>query len=213
MPLIEVGSLAPDFLLKDQFGKSRALKDYRGRVVVLYFYPEDDTPLCTGQACQFRDHQPDFSKIKAVVIGVSPQGVASKRAFAEKHALAFVLLADEPVGGKGPRVSTLYGAWGEKNMYGRVVTGMARTTYLIDATGRVARRWDRVKTPGHAAKVLAAVKALHAGVKTASAVEGKPVRLKVKGAAKQRTRTQGGHAGYSGVRGVKGKGGRRVMPR
>ena len=95
MPLIEVGSLAPDFSLKDQAGKHRALKDFRGRMVVLYFYPEDDTPLCTGQACQFRDHHPDFTKVKAVVLGVSPQDVASKEMFAEKHALPFILLADD----------------------------------------------------------------------------------------------------------------------
>lgn len=200
MPLFDAGTLAPDFALKDQFGKSRALKDYRGRLVVLYFYPEDDTPLCTGQACQFRDHLPDFSKIKAVVIGISPQGVASKRLFADKHALPFVLLADDQLGPKGPKVGVQYGAWGEKNMYGKLVRGMMRTTYLIDATGRIVHRWDRVKTPGHAAKVLAAVKALHAGLHAGAAIEHKSPNHKVKPASRQRTRTQGGHAGYSGVR-------------
>jgi peroxiredoxin Q/BCP len=205
MPLFDAGTLAPDFSLKDQFGKSRSLKDYRGRIVVLYFYPEDDTPLCTGQACQFRDHHPDFSKIKAVVIGISPQGVASKRAFAEKHALPFILLADDQLGPKGPKVSVQYGAWGEKNMYGKIVRGMMRTTYLIDTTGRVVRRWDRVKTPGHAAAVLAAVKALHASLKAGTSIEHKSPNHKVKAASRQRTRTQGGHAGYSGVHGVKGK--------
>ncbi len=159
---IDVGSLAPDFTLKDQTGKPRSLKEFRGRLVVLYFYPEDDTPLCTTQACQFRDATPELVKANAVVLGISPQGVASKRAFAEKFGLPIVLLADDLPDAEHPRVSTRYGAWGEKNSYGKIIIGMARTTYLIDTDGRVAKRWDRVKTPKHGEAVLAAVQELRA---------------------------------------------------
>lgn len=159
--MIEVGSLAPDFTLKDQTGKARTLKDYRGRAVVLYFYPEDDTPLCTTQACQFRDRFPDFSSVNAVVLGVSPQDVASKKAFADKYNLPFAMLADDKPSPDNPKVSTLYGTWGEKKTYGRTIIGMARTTYLIGPDGRVAKRWDRVKTPKHGDAVLEAVRALH----------------------------------------------------
>ncbi len=136
------------------------MSDYRGRVVVLYFYPEDDTPLCTAQACQFRDHFPDFSKIKATVIGISPDGVESHRAFVDKHALPFTLLADPPGPDGTPAVCAMYGAFGEKNMYGKKVVAMLRTTYIIGADGRVAHVWPRVKTPGHAAAVLQAVREL-----------------------------------------------------
>ncbi|QOI99454.1 MAG: peroxiredoxin [Phycisphaeraceae bacterium] len=202
MPLIETGKPAPAFTLKDQHGKSHALKDYRGQTVVLYFYPEDDTPLCTAQACQFRDHHPEFTKIKAVVLGISPQGVDSKRAFADTHALPFTLLADDAGGPAGPKVSVLYGAWGDKNMYGKAVRGMARTTYLIGPDGKVVRRWDRVKTPGHAAAVLGAVKALQSGERLT--VLGTPKKVPP-AKAKKTTRTQGGHAGYSGIAATRGK--------
>jgi thioredoxin-dependent peroxiredoxin len=157
---IEVDSIAPDFTLPDQSGKSRSLRDYRGQVVVLYFYPEDDTPLCTTQACQFRDRFPDFRELNATVIGISPQGVASKRSFADKFDLPITLLADDKPSPDKPRVSTRYGAWGEKNSYGKTIIGMARTTYLIGPDGRVIRRWDRVKTPRHGDAVLAAVQNL-----------------------------------------------------
>lgn len=197
MALIDVGMAAPDFRLKDQHGKAHALKDYRGRVVVLYFYPEDDTPLCTAQACQFRDHFPEFSKIKAAVVGVSPQGVESKKAFVDAHALPFTVLADDQTGPAGPKVCAAYGVWAEKNMYGKLVRGMLRTTYVIGKDGKVAARFDRVKTPGHAAKVLEVVKKLHAG-EDATLAPG----AKVKSArSKKVTRTQGGHSAFSGVKG------------
>lgn len=157
MPLVDVGSLAPDFVLTDQSGECRRLSDYRGRYVVLYFYPEDDTPLCTAQACQFRDSYREFAAAGAVVIGVSPQDAASKGRFARAHGLGFTLLGDEPTRDGSPHVCSLYGAWATKNMYGRQVVGILRTTYLIDPDGRVVQRWDRVKTPGHAAKVLEAI--------------------------------------------------------
>lgn len=163
MPLVDPGQKAPPFRLKDQSGRAVSLSRFRGRPVVVYFYPEDDTPLCTAQACQFRDHHPGFAAIGAEVVGISPQRPMSHAAFARAYGLPFTLLADEPDVAGIPAVSFRYGAWGEKNMYGRLVVGMIRTTYLIDAAGRIARRWDRVKTPGHAQAVLEAARRLAAG--------------------------------------------------
>ncbi|MDX2132240.1 MAG: peroxiredoxin [Planctomycetota bacterium] len=202
MGFIQPGEAAPDFRLQDQHGKTHALRDFRGRAVVMYFYPEDDTPLCTGQACQFRDHHQDFAHIKTAVLGVSPQDVASKRAFADRHALAFPLLADVPGADGVPPTSAAYGAYGEKNMYGRIVRAMLRTTYLIAPDGTVAKRWDRVKTPGHAAAVLRAATALHAGELLATRTPKPPKKAP---RPRQKTRTQGGHPGYSGVQTSKGK--------
>ncbi len=196
MPVIQVGEQAPNFTLRDQHGESHSLTDYKGRSVVLYFYPEDDTPLCTAQACQFRDSHPDFTKVKTTVLGISPQGSATHAAFVAKHALPFTLLADVPKGEGVPAACTKYGVWTEKNMYGKTVVGMVRTTYLIGPDGTVARRWDRVKTPGHATAVLEAARALHRG--EALIVKGKPRALKST-PARQKTRTQGGHAEYTGV--------------
>lgn len=204
MALIDPGEAAPDFKLHDQQGKKHRLKDYRGRTVVLYFYPEDDTPLCTAQACQFRDHHSDFAHLKAAVLGVSPDSVGSHRAFVEKHALAFTLLSDARDDSGKPPVCTAYGAWGEKNMYGKVVVSMLRTTYIIGPDGKVLKRWDRVKTPGHAAAVLEAVRLLHTGEKLTVFGNPKPLKRR-KTPARQKTRTQGGHQGYSGVRATKGK--------
>lgn len=163
MTLIDAGRPAPGFCLRNQHGREVELSNFLGKTVVVYFYPEDDTPLCTAQACQFRDHHPGFAAINAVVIGISPQGPGSHDAFARGHGLPFTLLADEPDSAGIPPVSRRYGAWGEKNMYGRIVTGMIRTTYLIGPDGRVARRWDRVKTPGHAAAVLEVARRVAAG--------------------------------------------------
>jgi len=159
--VIEIGEPAPDVELPDQDGKTHRLVDYRGRPVVLYFYPKDDTSGCTTEACAFRDLLPDFDTSQAVVLGVSPDGVASHRRFADKHGLAFTLLADEaPTRGEPPATCVAYGVWQEKSMYGRKYMGVARTTYLLDADGRVAQRWDKVRVPGHARAVLDAVRAL-----------------------------------------------------
>lgn len=160
MPLVEVGRKAPAFTLKDADGTSHALKDLAGRAVVLYFYPKDDTSGCTKQACQFRDDKARFSRAKAVVLGVSPDDEASHRRFIDKHDLNFTLLADPKDAEGNPRVCSKYGVWQEKSMYGRTYMGVVRTTYLIGPDGKVARRWDKVKVPGHAAEVLEAVKAL-----------------------------------------------------
>ncbi len=155
MPLIDAGRKAPAFALEDQDGKTHRLSAYAGRPVVLYFYPKDDTPGCTKEACAFRDNLPKFKKGKAVVLGVSILDEASKAKFAAKHDLNFPLLADadHEVAGK-------YGVWQKKSLYGRSFMGIARTTYLIDANGKVAKRWDNVKVDGHAEDVLKAVGAL-----------------------------------------------------
>lgn len=160
MPLVEVGKKAPAFTLRDQDGKKHQLKDDAGRPVVVYFYPKDDTSGCTKEACAFRDLLPKFHKSKAVVFGVSPDDEKSHAKFVAKHDLNFTLLADVPGADGLPKVCEKYGVWQEKSMYGRKYMGVVRTTYLIDVDGKVARRWDNVKVPGHAEEVLEAVKSL-----------------------------------------------------
>ena len=155
MAAIEVGKKAPAFSLPDQEGRMHRLKDYAGRPLILYFYPKDDTPGCTREACAFRDSLPDFGKSKAAVVGVSVLDAASKAKFAKKHKLTFPLLADAD-----HEVADAYGAWKKKSMYGKSFMGVARMTYLIGPDGKVARRWDDVKVDGHAADVLAAVREL-----------------------------------------------------
>jgi len=154
MPAIEPGRKAPAFSLKDQDGSARSL-NYAGRPLILYFYPKDDTPGCTKEACAFRDNLPDFAKSKAAVLGVSVLDVASKSKFAKKHRLNFPVLADPD-----HELAETYGAWKKKSLYGRTYMGVARMTYLIGADGKVARRWDDVKVDGHAKDVLEAVRAL-----------------------------------------------------
>ena len=155
MALIEPGKKAPAFSLKDQQGKTHRLADYAGRPVVLYFYPKDDTPGCTKEACSFRDNLPRFKTSKAAVLGVSILDEASKARFADKYNLNFPLLADEQ-----HEVAEKYGVWQKKSLYGRSFMGNVRTTYLIDGNGKVAKRWDNVKVDGHAEDVLEAVNAL-----------------------------------------------------
>ena len=155
MALIEPGRKAPAFTLKDQDGRTHRLSDYEGRPVVLYFYPKDDTPGCTKEACEFRDTLPKFKAGRAVVLSVSILDEASKAKFAKKYDLNFPLLADAD-----HSVAEKYGVWQERSMYGRRFMGVARTTYLVGADGKVVRRWDKVKVEGHAAEILAAVQAL-----------------------------------------------------
>jgi len=160
MPLIDVGKKAPAFTLKDQHGEAHKLSDYTGggtgvSPVILYFYPKDDTSGCTKEACAFRDLQPDFGAVNAVVLGVSPDDEKSHAKFADKYDLNFTLLADP-----GSKVCEKYGGWQEKSRYGRTYMGVVRTTYLIGPDGKVKRRWDKVKVPGHAEAVLEAVKGL-----------------------------------------------------
>ena len=155
MPLIEPGRKAPEFSLKDQSGKTHRLADYAGRPVILYFYPKDDTPGCTKEACAFQDNLPRFGKSKAAVLGVSVLDEKSKAKFADKYSLTFPLLADPD-----HEVIEKYGAWQEKSMYGKKYMGVARITYLIGPDGKVVKRWDGVKVDGHAEEVLVEVKGL-----------------------------------------------------
>ena len=155
MATAEVGKKAPDFAMKDQDGKTHRLKDYAGRPLVLFFYPKDDTPGCTKEACDFRDAMPDFKSAKAAVLGVSILDVASKARFARKHQLSFPLLADED-----HAVAEKYGVWKKKSLYGRSFMGLVRTTLLIGPDAKVARRWDNVKVDGHADAVLEALEEL-----------------------------------------------------
>ena len=155
MPLIQPGTRAPSFTLNDQSGEAHKLSDYTGRPVILYFYPKDDTPGCTKEACDFRDRMPQFKKSHAAVFGVSILDEKSKSKFANKYDLNFSLLADPD-----HAVAQKYGVWQEKSRYGRKYMGIARTTYLIDRNGKVARRWDNVKVEGHAHEVYSALQSL-----------------------------------------------------
>jgi peroxiredoxin Q/BCP len=155
MALVDPGKKAPAFSLKDQEGKTHRLADYAGRPVVLYFYPKDDTSGCTKEACAFQDNLPKFKSGEAAVLGVSILDEASKARFAAKYGLSFPLLADAD-----HEVAEKYGVWKKKSLYGRSFMGIARTTYLIDREGKVAKRWDNVKVDGHADQVLEAADAL-----------------------------------------------------
>jgi len=147
--MLDVGTVAPDFTLETDSGERASLSDYRGRTVVLYFYPRDDTPGCTKEACSFRDAYDLFLEKGAVVLGVSPDKAAAHGKFRAKHSLPFRLLAD-------PEKSALkaYGAWGEKKMYGRTVEGVLRSTYVIDGAGRIKAVFPKVKPEGHAGEIL-----------------------------------------------------------
>jgi peroxiredoxin Q/BCP len=152
MTMPEPGDLAPEVALPDETGAIHRLEDQRGRWTILYFYPTDDSPGCTVEACEFRDANETIHERGADVWGVSPQGAASKRSFREKFGLPFLLLADEQ-----HAVADAYGSWVEKNNYGKTYWGTARRTFLIDPEGRVARVWPKVKPDGHAAEVLTAL--------------------------------------------------------
>ncbi len=152
---IEVGKKAPAFTLTADDGKKLKLSDLKGRPVVLYFYPKDDTPGCTKEACAFRDRKAEMEQLGAKVLGVSPDSVESHVKFREKYSLNFPLLADSD-----HAVAEKYGAWREKNMYGKKSMGIQRSTYLIDADGKVAQVWPRVQVDGHDDQVIEALKAM-----------------------------------------------------
>ncbi|MDX1568806.1 MAG: thioredoxin-dependent thiol peroxidase [Longimicrobiales bacterium] len=146
------GEEAPTFTLPTDGGESVSLEDFRGRKVVLYFYPKDDTPGCTKEACQFQERAPRFDELDTVVLGVSPDSVESHRKFREKYDLEFPLLADVD-----HEVAEAYGVWKEKSMFGNTFWGVERTTFLIDEEGRIERVWRRVQADGHAEEVAEAV--------------------------------------------------------
>lgn len=150
---IEEGKTAPAFTLTDATGKRVSLAEFKGKDVVLYFYPRDDTPGCTKEACGFRDLWADIKKAGAVVLGVSPDSQAAHDRFAKKYSLPFTLLSDPD-----KKVMTTYGAWGEKMMYGKKTTGVIRSTVLIGADGKVKKHWKRVaKAEAHPAQVMEAL--------------------------------------------------------
>lgn len=152
---LEIGDKAPDFTLPADGGGEISLKALKGKKVVLYFYPRDDTPGCTTEACAFRDALPDFSKVKAAIVGVSKDSVASHDKFKTKFKLPFPLASDAD-----GKVCEAYGAWAEKSMYGKKYMGIERSTFLIDEKGILRGIWRKVKVDGHAAEVLAAAEAL-----------------------------------------------------
>jgi peroxiredoxin Q/BCP len=156
MTRLEAGEQAPDFELEDEDGRPVRLADYAGRRVVVYFYPADDTPGCTKEACQFSDLFDRFAEAGVDVLGISPDNAASHRRFREKHGLTVRLLSD-------PSHETMerYGAWGEKTLYGRKSVGVIRSTLLVGADGRIERAWYHVRADGHAAKVLEVVHSEH----------------------------------------------------
>lgn len=142
-------SQAPDFALKDQSGKEHRLSDYQGKWVLVYFYPRDDTPGCTTEACGIRDQWAQFGKLKAQVFGVSADSVASHQKFAQKFKLPFPLLADEE-----KKMVKAYGVWGQKQFMGKSYLGIHRTSFLIDPKGRIAKVYEKVKPDLHADEVL-----------------------------------------------------------
>ncbi len=150
--MLEEGKKAPAFKLKNQEGKTVSLNDFKGKKVVLYFYPKDNTSGCTKEACNFRDEFPKFGDLDAVILGVSPDSVESHKKFAEKYDLPFHLLSDEK-----KEVLEKYGVWKEKNMYGKKYMGVERTTYLIDENGKIKKIFNKVKVPNHNNEVLEAL--------------------------------------------------------
>ena len=148
---LDVGDKAPSFTLPADGGGTVSLKDFKGKTLVLYFYPKDDTSGCTAEACAFRDALPDFSKVKADIIGISKDPVKKHDKFKAKYDLNFPLAADEDM-----KTCEAYGVWVEKSMYGRKYMGIERSTFLIDSKGVIRHVWRKVKVPGHAEAVLEA---------------------------------------------------------
>lgn len=155
MTELAIGQTVPDFTLPATDGSEVSLSDYRGKKVVLYFYPKDMTPTCTKESCDFRDAHPSFGESGAVVLGISPDDVKSHQKFAGKHGLPFPLLADAE-----HKVCELFGVWKPKKLFGREYLGVVRSTFLIDEEGKLAKAWRGVKVAGHTRDVLESVKSL-----------------------------------------------------
>jgi thioredoxin-dependent peroxiredoxin len=158
MAKLEAGDRAPAFTLPDQDGDKVALKDFAGRPVVVYFYPADDTPGCTKEACQFNDNLRAFARAQVAVVGISPDGPDKHVKFRVKYGLKFPLLSDAE-----HKVMEKYGAWGEKTLYGKKTTGVIRSTFLIGPDGKIGHAWYNVRADGHAEKVLQEVSSLTGG--------------------------------------------------
>jgi len=146
--MLNVGDIVPDFCLPNQDEEEICLRDIKGKWIVLYFYPKDNTPGCTTEACDFTQAQPDFSKLDAIVLGISPDSPKKHRNFIEKKELGITLLADED-----KEVCNLFGVWQLKKMCGREYMGVVRSTFLIDPDGKVAYKWEKVRVKGHVDKV------------------------------------------------------------
>lgn len=146
---LEIGDMAPDFELMDQEGKKHNLKMYRGKKVVIYFYPKDDTPGCTAEACSIRDNYSAFKKAGLIVLGVSADSKESHKKFSQKYSLPFTLLSDE-----GHEVLQKYGTWKKKSLYGKIMMGIARMTYIIDEQGKIIKIYPKVKPSEHAQEIL-----------------------------------------------------------
>lgn len=147
--MLKEGDKAPDFSLPDSAGNKISLKQFKGKKVILYFYPKDNTSGCTKEACDFNESLPDIESKNAIVIGVSPDSVDSHKKFAEKYNLRFYLLSDE-----SKEVLQKYGVWKEKSMYGKKYFGVERTTFIIDENGKIEKIYPKVKVPGHVKQVL-----------------------------------------------------------
>src|SRR5699024_2020527 len=146
---VEIGKQAPDFTLPDQNGEKVSLSDFKGKNIVLYFYPKDMTPGCTTQACDFRDHHESFGELDAVIIGVSPDPVTRHEKFIDKHDLPFLLLADED-----KQAAKDYGVWKLKKNFGREYYGIERSTFIIDKEGQIQKEYRKVRVKGHVEEAL-----------------------------------------------------------
>ena len=146
---VEVGKQAPDFELKANTGETVKLSDFRGKYVVVYFYPKDMTPGCTTQACDFRDNHESFKELDAVILGISPDPIDRHQKFIDKHDLPFLLLADED-----HKVAEVYDVWKLKKMFGKEYMGIERSTFLIDKDGNVMKEWRKVRVKGHVEEAL-----------------------------------------------------------
>lgn len=154
---VQQGSSAPEFAVESSSGKKVSLKDLQGKWVILYFYPKDDTPGCTREACSFRDNFRRIDALDAIVLGVSPDDLKAHDKFIAKHELPFTLLADTD-----RQLARTYGVWKEKNMYGKKVMGIERTTFLIDPDGHIHRIWPKVKVDNHVDDIIDELKAVRA---------------------------------------------------
>lgn len=153
--MLTVGDTVPNIKLASSKGGEVSLTDYKGKKVVLYFYPKDDTPGCTAQACAFRDYKKDYEDLNAVIIGVSKDPLSKHDKFIEKYGLPFELLADEE-----HKLAEAFGAWDEKSLYGKLFMGMIRSTFLIDEDGKIVKEWRKVKVAGHVEEVLEAARSI-----------------------------------------------------
>lgn len=151
--MLEAGTKAPDFTLKETKGTVVSLSDFKGKNVVLYFYPKDMTPGCTTEACDFRDQNSRFEKLNTVVLGISPDPIEKHQKFAEKHTLPFTLLSDPD-----HQIAETYGSWQLKNMFGKKAMGIVRSTFVIDKEGTISRVWPKVKVAGHVEEVYQYIK-------------------------------------------------------